>query len=94
MDHETAKNIIKELLSEKDAVRFVFLTDKLAEEDIQSQEFAELNAELKELLEDNDIQLFALHSKENKYNSLSLVIRHKGRIINESEKSKRSTEAI
>ena len=58
MDHETAKNIIKELLIEKYAVRFVFLTDKLADEDIQSQEFAELNAELKELLEDNDIQLF------------------------------------
>ena len=61
MDNTESAVIIKKILNRKDGKRFDVLTSKLEDEAVPKEEFAKLNEELKTMLADNHIQLFAAY---------------------------------
>lgn len=82
MDQVEAHGVIVKLLGEEDSERFIYLASRLDDELISREDFATLSSELKDMLVANDIHLFMQYSKENKFNSLGLIVVHNGEIIN------------
>ncbi len=86
MDNPEARELITRVLSEEDKKEFDFLIKILDDEWISKKDYAVHNRQIKDLLERNEIQLFAQYSK-GKINSLSVMVYHKGERLNELEKS-------
>lgn len=81
MDLDEARNIARKALSSPDRERFDLLISEMEKESVSSAQFAEFNKEFKDILDNNNLQIFVSYSKENRFNSMNSIVVHKGEIL-------------